>query len=239
MNYRANQEVLVRKFGDVTGDGVQDEVYLVGIPSSEGGFIREITLMIRDGRTGRVTQVAMEQNAGYMPTIFLCDFTGDDILDIKVTIQSGGSGGFNFVYIYSFANNQLRLLFDQDRYMAGKQFRAFYADGYVVVVEDESLQLTFRIDVSTNPAAEDLYDDNGRLIEPTEANVGPMITAIPIVLDEESGTCNLQVLTRVYGQFAADTLGYIQDYLEWTSGGWRTVREDLAINPSAPVGNGQ
>ncbi len=239
MNYRANQEVLVRKFGDVTGDGVQDEVYLVGIPSSEGGFIREITLMIRDGRTGRVTQVAMEQNAGYMPTIFLCDFTGDDILDIKVTIQSGGSGGFNFVYIYSFANNQLRLLFDQDRYMAGKQFRAFYADGYVVVVEDEGLQLTFRIDVSTNPAAEDLYDDNGRLIEPTEANVGPMITAIPIVLDEESGTCNLQVLTRVYGQFAADTLGYIQDYLEWTSGGWRTVREDLAINPSAPVGNGQ
>lgn len=239
MNYRANQEVLVRKFGDVTGDGVQDEVYLVGIPSSEGGFIREITLMIRDGRTGRVTQVAMEQNAGYMPTIFLCDFTGDDILDIKVTIQSGGSGGFNFVYIYSFANNQLRLLFDQDRYMAGKQFRAFYADGYVVVVEDESLQLTFRIDVSTDPAAVDLYDDNGRLIEPTEANVGPMITAIPIVLDEESGTCNLQVLTRVYGQFAADTLGYIQDYLEWTSGGWRTVREDLAINPSAPVGNGQ
>jgi hypothetical protein len=233
MSNRANQEVLVRKFADVTGGGVQDEVYLVGIPSSEGGFIRDITLMIRNGRTGRVTQVAMEQNAGYSPTIFLCDFTGDGILDIKVTIQSGGSGGFNFVYIFSFANSQLRLLFDQDSYMAGKQFRANYADGYVVVVVDETLQLTFRIDVSTDPAAQDLYDQSGRLIQPTEANVGPMIDAIPIVLDEESGTCDLQVLTRVFGQFAADTLGYIQDYLEWNGDGWRTVREDLAIGPSA------
>lgn len=235
MNNQATQEVLTRKFGDVTGDGVQDEIYLVGTPSSEGGFTRDITLMIRNGRTGLVTQVALRENAGYSPTIFLCDFTGDDVLDIKVTIQSGGSGGFNYVYIYSFVNSQLRLLFDLEAYSLGSRFRAFYADGYVVIVVDENLELTFRIDVSTDPAAEDLYDQNGQLIQPTEANVGPAITAIPIILDEDSGRCDLQVLTRVYGQFAADTLGYIQDYLEWNGTGWRTVREDLAIGPSAPV----
>ena len=232
MNSRATQEILTCKFGDVTGDGVVDEIYLVGTPSSEGGFTVDITLMLKNGKTGRVTQVPLKNNAGYNPTIFLCDFTGDGILDIKVTIQSGGSGGFDYVYIYSFADSRLRLLFDGDMYMASKQFQANYADGYVVVVVDEGLGLTFRIDVSTDSAVKELYDENGKLKQPTMANVGPFITAIPIVLDEGKATCDLQVLTRVYGQFAADTLGYIQDYIQWDGSGWKTIREDLAIQPS-------
>ncbi len=235
MNKRATQEVLTRKFGDVTGDGVTDEVYLVGTRVPDAEFIQDITLMIRNGRTGMVTQVPLRDNAGYAPTIFLCDFTGDGVLDIKVTIQSGGSGGFNYIFIYSFVNSQLRLLFDADSYIESKRFRAFYADGFVIVVVDELLDLTFRIDVSTDPAATDLYDQDGKLLQPTEANVGPLITAIPIVLDEDAGTCDLQALVRVYGQFAADTVGYIQDYLSWDVNTWRTVREDLAIGPSAPV----
>lgn len=235
MNKRATQEVLTRKFGDVTGDGVADEVYLVGTRVPDSQFIQDITLMIRNGRTGMVTQVALRENAGYMPTIFLCDFTGDGVEDIKVTIQSGGSGGFNFIYIYSFVNSQLRLLFDAETYIQGERFRAFYADGFVIVVVDELLDLTFRIDVSTDPAAADLYDQAGKLLQPTEANVGPLITAIPIILDEDSGRCDLQALVRVYGQFAADTVGYIQDYLRWDVNNWRTVREDLAIGSSAPV----
>lgn len=230
MNSRATQELLAKRIGDVTGDGVPDEVYLVGTPVSEGGFTRDITLMIRNGRTGRITQVPLRDNAGYEPTIFLCDFTGDGVEDIKVTIQSGGSGGFDYVYIYSFVGSQLRLLFDGEMYMASKQFQAFYADGYVVVVIDEGLGLTFRIDVSADPAAADLYQPDGTLKQPTPANVGPFITAIPIVLDEGSDSCDLQVLTRVYGQFAADTLGYIQDYIRWDGTGWTTVREDFAIS---------
>jgi len=190
--------------------------------------------MIRNGRTGRVTQVPLPENVGYEPTVFLGDFTGDGVDDIKVTIQSGGSGGFTFTYIYSFLRSQLRMLFSGDQYSASKQFRAFYEDGYVVVVVDEGQNLTFRIDVSTDPAAQDLYDENGNLIQPTEANVGPFIIAYPIVLNEATGTFSLQALTRVYGQFAADTLGYIQDYLTWNGTSFATVREDLAIQGSTP-----
>jgi hypothetical protein len=229
--------VLVQRYDDVTGDGVVDEVNLVGTPVSEGGFTQDITLMIKNGKTGRITQVALKNNAGYDPTIFLCDFTGDGVKNIKVSINSGGSGGFYYVYIYSFANNQLRLLFDGDMYMASKEFQASYADGYVVVVADEGLGLTFRIDVSNDPAATDLYDQDGQLEQPTSANVSPFINAMPIVLDESKGTCDLQVLTRVWGQFAADTLGYIQDYIQWENGSWRTVREDLAVQPSVSGDN--
>ncbi|MDP3487996.1 MAG: FG-GAP-like repeat-containing protein [Bacillota bacterium] len=231
---KSRQVVLSKKIGDVTGDGRRDTVYLVGTPTEGSQFTTNITLMIRNGRTGRVTQVPLPENAGYSPTVFLCDFTGDGVDDIKVTIQSGGSGGFTYTYVYSFLRSQLRLLFSGDQYMTSKQFRAYYEDGYVVVVVDEGLNLTFRIDVSTNPAAQELYDEDGNLLQPTEANVGPFIVAYPIVLDEASGTCSLQALTRVYGQFAADTLGYIQDYLSWNGTAFATIREDLAIQGATP-----
>lgn len=229
----STERVLALKRGDVTGDGRTDRVYLVGRQSdSNSAFITDITLVIKDGRNGRVTRVTLSENAGFEPSLFLCDFTGDGVKDIKVTIQSGGSGAFTFTYIYSFARSHLRLLFSQDMYTASKQFRAFFDDGYVVVVVDEGLNLTFRIDVSTDPAVQELYDEDGNLIEPTAANVGPMISATPIILDERSGQCSLQVLTRVFGLFAADTLGFVQDYLTYNGRSFTTFREDLAIQGS-------
>lgn len=230
VKYRFRQHLLARQQGDVTGDGNVDLVSLVGtLPDDGSGFITNITLVVEDGATGQITSVPLTDNAGFNPSVFLCDFTGDGVEDIKITIQSGGSGGFTFTYVYSFVGGQPQLLFRHDLYMESKEFRAFYADGFVVVVEDLTLGLTFRIDVSQNPAAQELYDEQGNLLQPTEANVGPFLIAYPIVLDEEEGTCSLQALTRVYGQFAADTLGYIQDYLSWDGTRFATVREELAV----------
>jgi len=229
-------EVIVSRTGDVTGDGVADRVWLTGVRTEDSPFIQDITLLIQNGMTGRITQVALPENMGYEPTIYLCDFTGDGVLDIKVSIQSGGSGGFVFTYIYSFVNSRLRLLFSGERYEVSRQFRAYYVDGFTVVVENGHGQ-QYRIDVSLDPAAADLYNPDGTLKQPTEANVGPFIMAIPVVLDESSGVCSLLALTRVYGTFAADTLGYIQDYLSWDGNMFSTVREELAVFPQ-DVSNG-
>lgn len=225
------QDVIVSRSGDVTGDGVIDQVWLTGMTTEDSPFIQNITLMIQNGMTGRITQVALQENMGYEPTIFLCDFTGDGVLDIKVSIQSGGSGGFVFTYIYSFANNQLRLLFSGERYSASRQFRAYYIDGYTVVVEDEGRGQVYRIDVSLDPAAADLYNPDGTLKQPTEANVGPFLQALPVILDESGDVCSLIALTRVYGTFAADTLGIIQDTMAWDGAAFSTLREELAIFP--------
>lgn len=226
-----NQEILLRRSGDVTGDGVVDELLLLGTPTEDSPFIQNITVLMRNGRTGRIVQVSPPENGGYDPTLFLCDFTGDGVLDVKLSIQSGGSGGFVFTYVYSFVRNQLRQLFSGEQYDASREFRANYADGFVIVVEDITLGHTFRVDVKNDPAAATLYNADGSLKEPTEANVGPFIAAIPVILDEESGTCSLMALTRVWGTFAADTVGYLQDYLSWDGRSFTSVREELGIFP--------
>ena len=220
------QEVIVSRTGDVTGDGVADKVWLTGTRTEDSPFIQDITLMIQNGVTGRITQVALQENMGYEPTILLCDFTGDGVLDIKVSIQSVVVAVL-FSPTYSFGITATAT-FSGERYEASRQFRA-YCRWLRVVVENGRGQ-EYRIGESDTAAA-DLYNPDGTLKQPTEANVGPFIMAIPVLQEESSGVCSLIALTRVYGTFAADTLGYIQDYLSWDGNHFSTVREELAIFP--------
>ena len=91
--------------GDVNGDRIPDNVYLTGIKTQGSPFTQNITLVIQDGMTGRFTSIPLSENAGYNPTLFLGNFTGDGIDDILISIATGGSGGIMDYYIYSFVNN--------------------------------------------------------------------------------------------------------------------------------------
>ena len=96
--------------GDVTGDRVPDHVYLTGIKTPDSPFTQNITLLVQDGRTGALTSVPLRENAGYNPTLFLGDFTGNGVADILISIATGGSGGIMYHYIYSFVDNTAQLL---------------------------------------------------------------------------------------------------------------------------------
>ena len=105
--YRNRQpEIISGAYGDVNGDGIADYVYLTAVkpadPSSP--YLEQITLNIQDGATRKVYTIPLDENgnSGYEPTVFLGDFTKDGVMDILVSIQSGGSGAFTYNYIYSF-----------------------------------------------------------------------------------------------------------------------------------------
>ena len=85
--------------GDVNGDGIPDNVYLTGIKTPDSPFTQNITLVIQDGMMGGFTSIPLSENAGYNPTLFLGDFTGDGVKDILIGINTGGSGGIMYYYI--------------------------------------------------------------------------------------------------------------------------------------------
>ena len=124
------------KQGDVTGDGIMDNVYLYGRKTDETEiFADQITLVIQDGRSNQISTINLQKNAGYNAKLFLGDFSKDNILDILVSIESGGSGGYGIFYIYSFRNNIPRLLFDIEKYNNSYTFHVNYEDFYKVSVE--------------------------------------------------------------------------------------------------------
>lgn len=88
-------EIVSGAYGDVNGDGVTDYVYLTAVQSVDPSspYVEQITLNIQDGLTKNVYVIPLDEsgNSGYEPTVFLGDFTKDGIMDILISIQSGGS----------------------------------------------------------------------------------------------------------------------------------------------------
>ena len=156
--------------GDVNGDGIPDNVYLTGIKTPDSPFIQNITLVIQDGMTGGFTSVPLSENAGYNPTLFLGDFTGDGVNDILIGINSGGSGGIMYYYIYSFINNTAQLLFDFNLYNEQYKYDVTYKDNYKVDVISKKNNEKYIIDISNKDVdyLNEIYDKNGKLKNPIE-----------------------------------------------------------------------
>lgn len=202
--------------GDVTGDGIPDNVYLTGIKTPDSPFIQNITLHIQDGRTGRITSIGLKDNAGYNPTLSLNDFTGDGIADILISIASGGSGGIMYYYIYSFKNNKQQLLFDFNVYNEEYKYQVTYKDNYKVEVLSNKNNMKYIIDISNRDAEylNEIYDKNGKLKSPISGFVNPLSGLYPVDFDSD-GVYELLAYQKIAGRYNADSLGYVLNTLKW------------------------
>ena len=230
--YGRNQRVLDMKAGDVNGDGIIDKVFLYGNkPESPGGFSDNITLVIQDGRTHRMTTVQFQSNAGYNARLFLGDFNKDHVSDILVSIDSGGSGGYGFFYLYSFKNNHLQEMFNVEKYNSLYKFNVTYEDYYKVRVDSPRLQLPFIIDISNKGKdyLSQLYFENGKLKKPTKGEALALGALYPIVRNEKITAYDLLAYQRIIGTFNADTLGYIVNHLTWKDSQFVSSQLSLSI----------
>ncbi|NEZ75110.1 VCBS repeat-containing protein [Clostridium botulinum] len=224
--------IIDRKKGDVNGDKVEDTILLIGNKPSgtDSPFVSNIRLVIKDGKTGKGITVPLKENSGYNPTIFLGDFTGDKIKDILVSIDSGGSGGFAFYYIYSFANNQLKLIFDFEKFGEEYTYEVNYKDNYKVEVISENLKIKYIIDITYKGKEylNEIYDLNGKLKEPISGFVIPLSNLYPIDF-ERDGTYELYIFQRIAGRYNADGLGYVQTALKWEKDKFTTFFQNVGI----------
>lgn len=202
--------------GDVNGDGIPDNVYLIGIKTPDSPFTQNITLVIQDGRTGRFTSVSLSENAGYNPRLFLGDFTGDGIADILISIDSGGSGGTMYHYIYSFINNIAQLLFDFNVYNEQYRYEVTYKDNYKVEVVSIKNNRKYIIDISNRgfEYLNEIYDENGKLKSPISGFVNPLSGLYPVDFDSNN-VYELLAYQKIAGRYNADSLGYVLNTLKW------------------------
>ncbi|SFG24646.1 hypothetical protein SAMN05216353_1306 [Halobacillus alkaliphilus] len=205
--------------GDVNGDKVQDHIYLMGQKLEGNPYVTDITLVIQDGFSNQFYYIPLPTSQGYQPTIFLGDFTGNGIDDILLRINSGGSGGFGYFYLYSFVNNQFMLLFDYERFNEWYEYTVTYKDQYRVEIVNQTLQLSYLIDLSNRDSEylAEIYNENGTLKQPLNGWVSGLNQLYPIDFDG-NGVYELYALQRVAGRYNADQLGLIQTPLAFKNG---------------------
>ena len=227
---RASPFIAASARGDVSGDGIPDNVYLTGTKSPDSPFTQNITLVIQDGATGRMTGVPLHDNAGYDPTLFLGDFTGDGTADILVSIQSGGSGATTFDYIYTFAGNLVRQLFDFNTYNAQYKYDVTYLDYYRAEAVSRVNNLRYVIDLTYKGQdyLNEIYDSAGKLKAPINGWVDPLSVLYPVDFDRD-GVYELLAFQKISGRYHADGLGYFQNILKWKNVGFVLDSQTVAI----------
>lgn len=218
---------------DVTGDGIPDNIYLYGNkPDGAAGIYADnITLVIQDGRMNKSKAVTPEFNAGYHARVFLEDFDMDGVDDIKVTIDSGGSGGSIITYIYSYKKHMLRELFNFDNYNNNFRYKADFNDFYTFSVRNSQYDKLFVLDLSARSYdyLSYLYDVNGKLLRPVQGDVLSLGALHPIVTDENDTHLNLIAQQRIIGTTNADTLGSVQNLLTWDGQGFSLTNMSVSI----------
>lgn len=213
-----NRYLLDIKIGDITGDGIRDKVSLYGNKPDgvTGIFADNITVVIEDGYTKEKKVIAPPFNSGYNARLFIGDFTKDKTDDIKVSIDSGGSGGYGYFFIYSFKNNNLKEIFNFDIYNNEYDYKVNYADIYNVDVGNVMLDKLFILDISNKgyDYLNKYYDENGKLKKPVQGEVLALSTLVPII-NEEKDVFDLLAYQRIIGTSNSDTLGFIENLLTW------------------------
>ena len=218
------------KQGDVNGDGIIDNVYLYG-NKPDGIFADNITLIIQDGHSNQSTTVNLQNNAGYNPRLFLGDFSKDNVKDILVSIDSGGSGGYGIFYIYSFRNNILHEMFDVEKYNKEYKFNVNYEEFYKVSVGNPQLDVLFTIDISNKgyDYLSQYYNENGKLKRPIKGEVLALGALYPIVTNEKRMGYDLLAFQRIIGTSNSDTLGYVENLMTWNGTQFTSSRLSVAI----------
>ncbi len=228
-----NKVLIDTKYGDVNGDGVPDKVSLYGSRSenNESTYIMNISIVIEDGKTKNAKIIVPFINSGYNPTIFLGDFTKDKVDEIKLSMETGGSGGYGNFYIYSFLGNDMKDLFDSERYNAESLYKVDYEDQYKVRISNSQLDTMFTLDISDKGKdyLSQLYTVNGELIKPVKGEVQAISALIPFISNEKENYYELSAIQRVVGIYNADTLGYIQNQLGWNGKNFVTRRILTAV----------
>ena len=216
LNIASDKEVINFAQADVTGDGVPDNIYLVGNrPRPEmPGYFEDVGLRVVSD--GRVYEIDFPYGNGYGPVLFVGDLTHDGIADILVNIFDSGGGGFLTSYAYTFVNDQPSLLVDSKTFNDLQRGTVIYQDNYRVRIETLRPPRVYTIDISDRGPEylNQIYNPDGTLIRPTEGTLLGLITLHTVDFDV-NGEYNLSAVQRAIGLNNLDTLGLLETYFAW------------------------
>lgn len=221
--------VLQTVFGNVVK---KDEVNKLVVKGDlvGGAYYDNIIIEVYDVNGVLINTIRPKTNAGYDPNIMLGDFVGNGLKQIFLGINSGGSGGFGYFYVFDLQNNEIKTLFDYQEFSQKNQYTGEYIDNYKAKVIKKDSNQRYLIDLSLRPKdyLDMIWKPNGQLIVPRTVDISDVNTVFPYY-NSSTQLYELIIYQRVTGLFNADSLGYVLTQQNFKDGKFHTFFEGLMI----------
>ncbi|MBD1381260.1 VCBS repeat-containing protein [Metabacillus arenae] len=216
--------IVAAKRGDIDGDGKMDNVLLTANKTPDSPLWQNITLVVQNQR------IPLKNNLGYNPTLFLGDFTGNKVDDILVVIDTGGSGGMIYAYVFSYINGQMREIFNSDAFNEHYKYDVNFENQYKATVVSHKLKEEYILDLTYKGKEylSEIYNQDGILKAPIKGWVNPLSGLYPVDFNRD-GTYELEAYQRIAGRYNADSLGYAETVLKWNGQAFVPDRQNVAI----------
>lgn len=228
--------LVVMKTGDINGDEKKENVLMMADDQGWGSEI--IQLHIQEGETGKIIDtISVDEIGGYPNGLSLADLNHDGILDMLTSVHSGGTGGMEYHYAYSYAGNNKIDLLDQFQHSIDFEFY----DGFKAQVFSEEVNKAFEVEFDEGRkhmyVEHGYYTQNG-IMSPTVYGYfrGDMLETTFI---EELNKYGLKHSTSLTGPaYNADSIAFIETIFLYDNGRWTTydlnVEDEISIVKTIP-----
>lgn len=206
--------LIMKKKADVTGDGKEDTIYLIGTEYQENSLhFKDISLEIEE--TNGIKH-RIEFDGGFEPNIALRDFNQDGVKDLFVTVETGGSGGISNHYLYTLKGATVTdLKTPEPLIIQGQLLNKYKAK---ITIENNHKTHKFNLKRRANEYEQTGLYHKGKLNEPTELMIGGYDLLKPIILKE--GKMGLRGTQTISGAYHADVIGRVQSTWIYKDGAW-------------------
>jgi len=206
---------------DVTGDGRQDSIVLIGEKGEDAGspYFTKLRLLVTPGDGQAPISLTME--GGYNPHLTLCDVDGDKLPELYVSAETGGSGGLIDHYLYSLRGGVAAAL----PLPEPLQVEATFKKNYAVKLKLKETGKSYTIGFKEKKADYDEFGvyHNGKLVKPFIVGVNDFGRLEPVDTDSD-GVCELEGVQRITGIANADTVAYITSVWKWRNHAWTLMQ---------------
>ncbi len=227
--------------GDVTGDGINDVVFLMGQREDPDSYYsREHRIIVIDGASLSQSTLSLgPDSGGYEGDLVLGKVSRNKAQDILVGLPTGGSGGIVNYYLISGTEEKSIILAGPDALTEGLKLQVSLMDNFLVKVKNNELDKTYILDLkeaqsSANTLSEvykDIYSTSGKLLKPEEGFVDPL-SMVELRDIDGDGICELIGYNKIWVVFHANSIGIAKPVWKWADKEIKLMSLDVSLRYS-------
>lgn len=209
--------------GDINGDGEEENILLVA--SNNDGMASEIIkILLQSPKDGSILdEISLSDFMGYPYNLKLVDINNDNVLDVLVSVHSGGSSDARVHYLFSYKDNEM------ENYCVHNfnDVKSFFIDDYKAKIYSEEADKTHIVDFDEERKQryyeEGHYNKEGKLLSQELSLGGTRETDVDPIFIPELNKYGLKVGQTIMGpSYNGDTIADFEVISFYDDGKWTT-----------------